>query len=76
MRFDLASQTKRMNKLGDAFTYRLVLSGLALQYGRGLLRQTLIEEAARTGGNIVSIAAAPNWLRSKVPLRSRHDRRL
>jgi hypothetical protein len=64
---DLAAQTKLMNKLGDPFTYRLMLGGLALQYGRSLLRQALIEAAGRAGGNVVSIAAAPNWLRSKAP---------
>jgi hypothetical protein len=67
MMADLVAQAERMNKLGDAFTYRLVLSGLVLQYGRGTLRQALIEEAARAGRNVVSIAAAPNWLRSQIP---------
>jgi hypothetical protein len=67
MMADLVAQAERMNKLGDAFTYRLVLSGLVLQYGRGALREALIEEAARAGRNVVSIAAAPNWLRSQIP---------
>ena len=31
------------------------------------VRQALIEAAGRAGGNVVSIAAAPNWLRSKAP---------
>ena len=31
MMADLVAQAERMNKLGDAFTYRLVLSGLVLQ---------------------------------------------
>jgi hypothetical protein len=67
MMADLVAQAERMNKLGDAFTYRLVLSGLVLQYGRSPLRQALIEEAARAGRNVVSIAAAPNWLRFQIP---------
>jgi hypothetical protein len=67
MMSDLAAQTKQINRLGDPFTYRLMLGGLALLYGRGLLRQALMEEAARAGGNVVSIAAAANWLRSKAP---------
>ena len=66
MMVDLVAQTERMNKLGDSFTYRIVLSGLVLQYGRSSLRQSLIEEAARAGRNVVSIAAAPNWLRQKA----------
>jgi hypothetical protein len=65
---DLVAQAERMNRLGDPFTYRLVLNGLVLQYGRSFLRQALIEEAARAGRNVVSIAAAPNWLRPSTSL--------
>jgi hypothetical protein len=40
MIFDLSAQVDQLNCAEDAFMYRLILSGLVLQYGRARLRRS------------------------------------
>ena len=57
----LSAQVSLLNQIDDAFTYRLALSGLLLQYGRDQVRQAMIEGAHSVDLKVASIASAPGW---------------
>jgi hypothetical protein len=59
--FDLATEVRRLNAIGDPFLYRIGLTGLFTRYGMESVRRAFIDDAARRGA--VSIALAPGWCR-------------
>ena len=61
MTFDILTDVGRVNTVGDPLLFRIGLAGLFAQYGTEPVRRTLIEEAARAGDNVVSIATALDW---------------
>jgi hypothetical protein len=67
MIFDLKSEVRRLNAIGDSFLYRIALTGLLARYGTERVRRALIEEAADAG--VISIAAAPGWCQPPGPPR-------
>jgi hypothetical protein len=59
--FDIWTDVDRVNGVGDPLLFRIGLAGLFAQYGTEPVRRRLIEEAARAGDNVVSIATALDW---------------
>jgi hypothetical protein len=62
---DLPTQIERLNRLGDGFLYRAMLAGMLGLHGRDAVVRELIADATRAGRTVVSIAAAPNWCRTR-----------
>jgi hypothetical protein len=60
----LNAEVDRLNRSRGGFSYRIMLAGLLVLYGRNAVAQALRE---RWSGNVVSIAAAANWCRSSRP---------
>ena len=64
MIFDLATEVRRLNAIGEPFLYRIGLAGLFTRYGIESVRRAFIDDAARMGA--VSIALAPGWCQMAV----------
>jgi hypothetical protein len=60
-----------LNLIGDPFLYRIRLTGLVALYGRNFVQQILVNEAAKGGVNVVSIATSSRWRQSRK--RQRED---
>jgi hypothetical protein len=56
--FDIVTDVRRVNEIGDPLLFRIGLTRLFAQYGPEPVRRTLIEEAACAGNNVVS---RPRW---------------
>jgi hypothetical protein len=69
MTVDLALEARRLNAIGDPLLYRIGVAGLISHYGREVVRQAFIFEAARVG--TVSIATASAW---RLPRRRPFER--
>jgi hypothetical protein len=65
--FDLLTDVRRLNAIGDALLYWIVLGALLTHYGSARIRRALLDEARRAGPNVISIAAAPHWFRRRPP---------
>jgi hypothetical protein len=62
----LTADVHALNLIGDPLLYRIRLTGLIALYGRDLVQQMLVKEAAQAGDNVVSIATASRWQRVTV----------
>jgi hypothetical protein len=67
MTFDLASEVRRLNGVGDPLIFRIMLVNLLATHGRDRVASALINEAARAGA--ISIAFASLWMRPNEPPR-------
>jgi hypothetical protein len=64
MIFDLATEVRRLNTIGEPLLYRIGLAGLISRYGLNSVRRAFVDDAARMGA--VSIASAPGWCHMAV----------
>jgi hypothetical protein len=63
--YNLDAQIELLQKR-KGFLYRTELAGLLAIYGRAEIVKALVSSST---GNVVSIAASPNWCRAQRPTR-------
>jgi hypothetical protein len=64
--FDLLTDVRRLNAIGDALLYRIVLGSVIAHYGRERVRCALRFEARCAGDNVISLAASSGWFRGQT----------